>query len=122
MKNAIFTLGLIAGIIGILSCGLLLFTGFNLPVTHQDGEMILIVAAAGLLLQVAGMVFSFIVAKNPKILGALIIIVGITNIAVVTYSIAADSQISFIGAAISGVMFLVAGIMALSQNKEKIKV
>lgn len=41
MKKASFIIGLIGGILGIVSCGILLFTAFNMKVTEADGPKVL---------------------------------------------------------------------------------
>jgi len=118
MKKAVTVLGIIAGIIGALNSGLLLLNGLNMKVTDPNVNAIVTVSVVGLLLQIMGMVCSLLSYKKPKILGMLIILAGLSSGGVAWYSIPADSPISFIGGGIVGLLFIIAGIIAMTQKKE----
>ena len=49
MKKASFIIGLIGGILGILSCSFLLFTGLNMKVTEADVSKVIIFSIVGII-------------------------------------------------------------------------
>ena len=111
MKKASFIIGLIGGILGIVSCGILLFTAFNMKVTESDGPKVLMFSAIGLLLSILALVGACL---DKKILAGIFILVGaIANIPCVFYSIPADSPMTFIMCIVTAILLLISGIMKL---------
>ena len=95
MKKASFIVGLIGSILGIISCGILLFSGLNMKVTEADANTVLVLSIIGLLLSILALVGSCINSK--KVLTGIFIIVGaIANIPCSLFSISADNPITFI--------------------------
>jgi len=111
MKKASFIIGLIGGILGIVSCGILLFAGLNMKVTEVDANKVIILSIIGLLLSILALVGACL---DKKILAGIFILVGaIANIPCVFYSIPADSPITFILCAVVAILLLISGIMKL---------
>lgn len=111
MKKASFIIGLIGGILGIISCGMLLFSGLNMKVTEAAVSKVIMFAIIGLLLSILALVGACI---NKKVLTGIFILIGaIANIPCSLYSISADNPITFIMCAVTAVLLLVAGIMRL---------
>lgn len=119
MKRAVLIIGLIAGILGILACGLLIMKAFGMPAYEQIAGIVLKRSAIVLLLQIAGLVFSLIASKSPKLFGALIIIAGLSNFGTLDSSIHTDLPVSFLIGAVAGIMFIIAGIMSLVQKDKE---
>lgn len=111
MKKASFIIGLIGGILGMISCGMLLFSGLNMKVTEAAVSKVIMLAIIGLLLSILALVGACI---NKKVLTGIFILIGaIANIPCSLYSISADNPITFIMCAVTAVLLLVAGIMRL---------
>ena len=89
-----------------------------MEVTDPNGMAIIIMSVVGLPLQITGLVCSLTFYKNPKVLGVLILLAGLSSAGVAWYSIPADSPISFIGGCIVSILFIITGIMAMTQKKE----
>lgn len=119
MKRAVPTIGLIAGIIGILACGLLIMKAFNMPAYEQVTGKILKLSAIVLLIQIAGLVFSLIADNNPRLFGVFIIVSGLSNLGTLDSSIHADLPVSFLIGAVAGIMFFIAGIMSITKREER---
>ena len=78
MKKVSFIIGLIGGILGIVSCGILLFAGLNMKVTEVDANKVIILSIIGLLLSILALVGACL---DKKILAGIFILVGaIANI------------------------------------------
>lgn len=121
MRKASFIVGLIGGILGIISCGFLLFSALNMKVTEADINKVLIFSIIGLLLSIAALVGSCIVEKKKNLSGILMIVAGISNIPCSLYSISADNPITFILCAVVAILLLISGIIALCLKNDKIK-
>lgn len=116
MKKASFIVGLIGGILGILSCGVLLFSGLNMKVTNPQTNIVIVVSIVGLLLSVLALVGACI--TNKKALTGIFILIGaIANIPCIVFSISADSPITFITCSVTGILLLVSGIMRLCEKE-----
>lgn len=111
MKKASFIIGLIGGILGIISCGMLLFSGLNMKVTEAAVSKVIMFAIIGLLLSILALVGACI---NKKVLTGIFILIGaIANIPCSLYSISADNPITFIMCIVTAILLLVSGIMRL---------
>lgn len=121
MRKASFIVGLIGGILGIISCGFLLFSALNMKVTEADINKVLTFSIIGLLLSIAALVGSCIVEKKKNLSGTLMIVAAIANIPCSLYSISADNPITFILCAVVAILLLISGIMALCLKNDKIK-
>lgn len=119
MKKAIFTIGLIAGILGILANGLLIMKGFGMPAYDDDTWVVLKVSAIVILVQIAGLIFSVTAEKNPKLFGVFILVAGLLNYFTLSSSILIDLPASFLIGAIAGILFIIAGVMSLTQKKKE---
>lgn len=113
-----FVLGLISGILGILSCGLLIFKALMMPVANQMGNSVIAIGIIALLFQIAGLVCSLVVEKNPKLMGIIILCAGIADIPASLWSISADSPISFLLCAVTAILFIITGIIALVKKTD----
>ncbi len=113
MKKSSFIVGLIGGILGILSCGFLLFSGLNMKVTEVDGNKVLIFSIIGLLISILALIGACIVEKKKNLAGAFMLLGAVANIPCSLYSISADNQITFMICAVVVILLLVSGIMAL---------
>lgn len=110
MGKSLSILGLIAGIIGILSCGALLFTARNTPLGHAYVNDVLFVYAIALNLQIIGLMFAIQGSKNSHITGIIMIIAGISDLIAGVFSIVGDNPASCIACFVVFILFLVAGI------------
>lgn len=120
MKKTALILGLIAGIVGILSCGILLF--IELTTTTMERQYVNIttwVAFVSLILQILGLVYALMVERKPKTAGKIMIIAAVADLISSFFSILGDSPVSFISCFVVFVLFLIAGIMALKEEKIK---
>lgn len=116
MKKASFITGLIGGILGIISCGILLFSGLNMKVTEVNGTKVMIFSVVGLLLSILSLVGACI--NNKKVLTGVFILLGaIANIPCSLYSISADNPMTFIICAVVAILLIVAGIMRLCEKE-----
>lgn len=112
MKRASFIVGLIGGILGVISSGMLLVSGLNMKVTEVAVSKVIMFAIIGLLLSILALVGACI--NNKKVLTGIFILIGaIANIPCSLYSISADNPITFIMCAVVAILLLVAGIMRL---------
>ncbi|EOR20543.1 hypothetical protein A500_16435 [Clostridium sartagoforme AAU1] len=112
MKRASFIVGLIGGILGVISSGMLLFSGLNMKVTEAAASKVIMFAIIGLLLSILALVGACI--NNKKVLTGIFILIGaIANIPCTLFSISADNPITFIMCAVVAILLLVAGIMRL---------
>lgn len=112
MKKASFIIGLIGGILGILSCGILLFSGLNMLVTHAQTNTVIALAIIGIILSILALVGACI--NNKKVLTGIFILLGaIANIPCSLFSLSADNPITFIMCAVVAILLLVSGIMRL---------
>lgn len=110
MKKASFIVGLIGGILGAISCSILLFAGLNMKVTEEDVTKVMVVAIIGLLLSILALVGACI--NNRKVLTGIFMIAGaLINIPCVLFSISADNPITFIMCAVVTILLLISGIM-----------
>lgn len=120
MKKVTFILGLIGGIMGIISCLLLLFIGLTMKVTIPDGITTVIITiingGLGLLATIAGLVGACIAQNNNKLAGILMIIATIFNIIVSFTSINAQSPLSFLMGFIVAILFLISSIFAFKSK------
>ena len=115
MKKASFIIGLIGGILGILSCGILLFTGLNMKVTNPQTNIVVVLSISGLLLSILALVGVCI--SNKKALTGIFILLGaIANIPCTLFSIPADNPITFIMCGITAILLLISGIMRLCEK------
>lgn len=112
MKKASYIVGLIGSIIGIISCGMLLFSGLNMKVTETQGPIIITLSIVGILFSILALVGACI-NKAKTLTGVFILLGAIANIPCILFSIGADNPISFITCAIAAIMLIVAGIMRL---------
>lgn len=112
MKKASYIVGLIGSIIGIISCGMLLFSGLNMPVTNTQTNYVIVLSIAGLIFSILALVGACI-NKAKTITGILILLGALANIPCILFSIGADNPISFITCAIAAIMLIIAGIMRL---------
>lgn len=112
MKKASYIVGLIGSIIGIISCGMLLFSGLNMPVTNTQTNYVIGVSITGLIFSILALVGACI-NKAKTITGILILLGALANIPCILFSIGADNLISFITCAIAAIMLIIAGIMRL---------
>ncbi len=119
MKKAIFTIGLIAGIVGILAGGLVVMKAFDMPAYDDGATIALRTSVVIILLQIAGLIFSVTADKNPKLFGAFITVAGLANYGTVKNSIRVDLPAGFIIGIIAGLLFIIAGVMSLTESKEK---
>lgn len=116
MKKASFIIGLIGGILGIISCGMLLFSGLNMKVTEAAVSKVIMFAIIGLLLSILALVGACI--NNKKVLTGIFILIGaIANIPCSLYSISADNPITFIMCILTAILLLISGIMRLCEKK-----
>ena len=112
MKKASFIVGLIGSILGIISCGALLFSGLNMKVTESHASTVIILAIIGLLLSILALVGACI--NNKKVLTGIFIIIGaIANIPCALFSISADNPITFIICIVVAILLLISGIIRL---------
>lgn len=112
MKKASYIVGLIGSIIGIISCGILLFWGLNMLVTNPQTNYVIAVSIAGLIFSILALIGACI--NKKKTITAIFILLGaIANIPCILFSIGADSPISFITCAIAAIMLIISGIMRL---------
>lgn len=112
MKKATFILGLIGGIIGIISCILLLLIGLNMKVTNPHGTQTLIFGSLGLLASIAGLIGACIAQNKNKLAGILMTIATIFNIVVAFTSISANSPLNFLMGLLVAILFLISTIFA----------
>ncbi|EGT4137963.1 DUF4064 domain-containing protein [Clostridium perfringens] len=115
MKKSAFTLGLIGGIIGIISCGMLLVIALNMKVTNVHANSVLTFSILGLLASIAGLVGACIVNNKAKVAGILMLIGTVLNVFAAFNSIGADSPINFIAGLVTAILFLIAGIFVLKK-------
>lgn len=116
MKKASFIIGLIGGILGILSCSFLLFTGLNMKVTEADVSKVIIFSILGILMSILALVGACI--SNKKILtGTFIILGAIVNIPCSLYSISADNPVTFIFCGVTMILLFISGIIRLCEKK-----
>lgn len=112
MKKTSFIVGLIAGILGIISNGILLFSGLNMKVTEAGVNQVLMFSIIGLLLSILALVGACM--NNKKVLTGIFILLGaIANIPSSLFSISADNPMTFIMCAVVAILLLVSGIMRL---------
>ncbi len=116
MKKASFIIGLIGGILGIISCGILLFSGLNMLVTNPQTNTVIAVSIAGLLLSILALVGACISGKKA-LTGIFILLGAIANIPSTLFSISADNPITFIMCGITAILLLISGIMRLCEKK-----
>lgn len=115
MKKTSFIIGLIGGILGIISCGMLLFSGLNMKVTEAAASKVIMFAIIGLLLSILALVGVCI--NNKKVLTGIFILLGaIANIACIFFSIGADNPMTFITCGITSILLLTSGIMRLCER------
>lgn len=115
MKKSAFILGLIGGIIGIISCGMLLAIALNMKVTNVHADSVLAFSILGLLASIAGLVGACIVNNKSKLAGILMLIGTVLNVLAAFNSIGSDSTINFVVGLITAMLFLIAGIFALKK-------
>ncbi|ABQ23657.1 DUF4064 domain-containing protein [Clostridium kluyveri] len=120
MKKTAFILGTIAGIVGIISCGILLYVGLNTTVDHDNVYSVIIISFIGLILQIVGLVYALMVESKTEIAGKVMIVAGISDLIVSFFSILGDSPVTFIICFVVFVLFLISGIFAIKASKETI--
>lgn len=113
MKKSIFVLGLIGGIIGIISNALLLFTGLNMKVTERSVDSIIITSIIGIIFSIGSLVAACIVEKAKFISTGLMFLAAIINILTTLNSLSADNPLTFILCSITATILIVSGIMSL---------
>lgn len=118
MKRSALILGLIAGIVGIISCGGLLYVGLNTTLEHENVYGVIIVSLIGLILQIVGLVYALMVESKTKTAGKVMIVAGVFNLIVCIFSILGDSPITFIACFIVFILFLISGIFAIKASRE----
>jgi len=121
VRKPSFILGLIGGILGILACVFLLFSGLNMKVTEVDSTKVMIFAFLGILLSILALVGACIIEKKKTLAGVFMIVGAIANIPCSLYSISADNQITFLLNAVVTILLLISGIMALCVKNNEIK-
>lgn len=114
MKKACFVVGLIGGILGMLSNAYLLITVLNMKVTGMSGNIVLGVSILGLLLSILALVGVCIESKIKTLSGMLIYLGAIANIPSSLFSITVDNPITVILCAIVAISLLIVGKMKLS--------
>lgn len=120
MKKSVFTLGLIAGIAGIVSCGILLYVYFGMPADKEGIGGILGIGIVALLLQIAGLVFSISAEKKTKLAGIVMILAAISDLVASLASMSIDSIISFLLCFITFILFLIAGIISITTKPKTV--
>ncbi|WP_368488435.1 DUF4064 domain-containing protein [Clostridium sp. BJN0013] len=120
MKKTAFILGIIAGVVGIISCGGLLYVGLNSPATDKNANDVIIAASIGIIFQIIGLVYALMVESKTKTAGKVMIVAGIFDFIAAFFSTIGDSPITFISCLIVFVLFLISGIFAIKASKETI--
>lgn len=120
MKKSVFTLGLIAGIAGIVSCGILLYVYFGMPADKEGIGGVLGIGIVALLLQIAGLVFSISAEKKTKLAGIVMILAAISDLVASLASMSIDSIISFLLCFITFILFLIAGIISITTKPKTV--
>ena len=112
MKTASFVLGLIAGIVGIISAGVTFVVGMGLPVTNPDANFIVRGSIFVLVFQIAGLVLAAI-RKRSIPFGIIEILAGLSGLIGLTVAVFADVLAMFLTFIIAAILFVIAGIFKM---------
>ncbi len=114
MKKTSFVIGLIGGILGILSNAYLLITFLNMKAVGMFGSLVQGVSILGILLSVVAIVGICMERKIKNLSGILIFLGAISNLSSSLFSISIDCTITLILCAVAGILLLITGKIKLS--------